>query len=70
MEKNIATLWQRVTTEPYIARGPTRTWPVFLNGFYDVLFLKNVKHLNIDFQLFLLFNLDKKDGYCENSSAF
>jgi hypothetical protein len=39
---------------------------LFSRGFYDVLLLKNVKLLNIDFQLILLFNLDKKDGSCEN----
>jgi hypothetical protein len=43
---------------------------LFSHSFHDVLHLKNVIHLNIDFQLFLLFNLDKKDGYCENSSDF
>ena len=43
---------------------------LFSRGFCDVLLLKNVKHLIIDVQLFLLFNLNKKDGYCENLSNF
>jgi hypothetical protein len=42
---------------------------LFSHSFYDVLLLQNVKHLNIDFQLFLLFKSDKKDGYCKNSSG-
>jgi hypothetical protein len=33
---------------------------LFLHGYYDVLLLKNVNHLNIAFQLILLFNFDKK----------
>jgi hypothetical protein len=43
---------------------------LFSRFFYDVILLQNVKHLNIDVQLFLLFNLGKKDGYCKNSSDF
>jgi hypothetical protein len=43
---------------------------LFSHGFYDVILLKNVKFLFIDLQLFLLFNLDKKDEYWENSRDF